>query len=87
MENLAGIAIAVLLLIAIVSIIPMIGDRIENARGDLAADSQWNSTTNTDIVEGYNIWGDVGSMISLAAVVLVLGVVLRALLKFSGAIE
>ena len=82
MERLSSIAIGVLLLIAVVAIIPMVGDRIEDARGTLAADSQWNSSVNTDIVEGYDIWGDVGSMISLAAVVIVVGVVIAVLVKF-----
>ncbi|MCD4821844.1 MAG: hypothetical protein K8R11_07215 [Methanococcoides sp.] len=60
----------------------MIGSEVDAATGDLAADSQWNSTTNTDIATGADLWGSVGGMISLAAVISIVGIVLSSIMYF-----
>jgi len=44
--------------------------------------SDWDPITNTDISTGYSLWEDVGSMIALAAVIIVVGVVLSAIMYF-----
>lgn len=80
--QLIAAAIGALILVVIFSVVPMIGSEVDDATGDLAADSQWNSTTNTDIATGADLWGSVGSMISLAAVIIVVGVVLAAIMYF-----
>jgi len=81
-DKLVAAAIGALILVVIFSVVPMIGSEVDDATGDLAADSPWNSTTNTDIATGADLWGSVGSMISLAAVIIIVGVVLGAIMYF-----
>lgn len=82
MNQLIAAAIGALILVVVFSVVPMVGSEVDEATGDLAADSEWNSTYNTDIATGSGLWEDVGSMISLAAVIIVVGVVLGAIMYF-----
>jgi hypothetical protein len=82
MNQLGAAAIGVLVLVVIFSVIPMIGSEVDEATGDLAADSEWNATYNTDIPTGSGLWEDTGGMISLAAVIIIVGFVLGAIMYF-----
>jgi len=82
MNQLVGSAIGALILVVVFAVVPMVGSQVDDATGDLAADSEWNATYNTDLATGYGLWEDVGSMISLAAVIIVVGVVLGAIMYF-----
>ena len=72
MKGLVSLAILALVLVAVFQIVPMVGDKIDSATGDLAVDSQWNSSVNTDLQTGSALWTDVGSMIGLGAIVLII---------------
>jgi len=82
MNKLVGFSIGALILVVIFAIVPLIGSEVDAATGDLAADSPWNSTYNAEIATGADLWGDVGSMISLAAVILVIGVVIASIMYY-----
>jgi hypothetical protein len=64
------------------SIVPLLGSEVDAATGDLGADSAWNATVNTNIATGADLWGSVGSMISLAAVIVIVGIVLTSIMVF-----
>jgi hypothetical protein len=81
-NQLAGAAIGVLMLVVVFSVIPLIGSEVDEATGDLAADSDWNSSYNADIPTGTDLWEDTGGMISLAAVIIIVGFVLSAIMYF-----
>jgi len=82
MNQLVGFSIGALILVVIFAIVPLVGSQVDAATGDLAADSEWNATYNTDLATGSGLWEDVGSMISLAAVILVIGVVIGAIMYY-----
>lgn len=81
-DKLVAASIGALILVVIFSVIPMIGSEVDAATGDLAADSDWNSTHNAEIETGADLWGSIGGMISLAAIIIVVGIVLGAIMYF-----
>ena len=52
MNLIIAIAIGILTLIAVFSVIPVVGGSIDNAMPDVGADSDWNTTTNPDLPSG-----------------------------------
>jgi hypothetical protein len=59
MDMLGSIAIGLLGLVIIFSLVMTIGPKIDETRpSDLAADSDWNATYNTDLVEPATLWSD-----------------------------
>ena len=67
-----GILMAGLLLVVIGQIIPFIGTVMEDATPDMAVDSEWNRTYNTDLPEVSSTWGTLvtvlGGGLSLSAI-------------------
>jgi len=79
-ELLVGIAITVVVLIALYSIIPIIGENLDSA-ASVGADSDWNSDVNSDIETGVGLWESIGPLITLAAIVSVLAVVILVIMQ------
>ncbi len=85
MDMLGSIAIGLLGLVIIFSIVMTIGPKIDDTRPtDLAADSDWNSTYNTDLVEPATLWSDNATFISLAAMVIIISVLMFYIFRMRG---
>jgi hypothetical protein len=77
MDMLGSIAIGLLGLVIIFSLVMTIGPKIDETRPtDLDADSDWNSTYNTDLVEPATLWSDNATFISLSAMVIIISVLM-----------
>lgn len=74
-------SIATLVLVVIFAVIPMIGAQVDDAI-DVPSGSEWNTTENTDIQTGAALWGDVGGIISITAVILIVSILLGAIMFF-----
>ncbi len=87
LDALIGIAIGLIVLVAVFSIAPLIGDKITTA-ADIEGDSVWNATNmeaaNADAV---SIWTDNASLIGLAVLVMILGIVIASIMVFGGRSE
>ena len=81
MEKLAVAAIGIMVLVIIFGVIPMVGEKMDDVQ-DIASGSNWNYTTNDDIVRGSDLWSDTGGMIVLAAIISIVGVVIVAVMRF-----
>ena len=81
MEKLAAASIGIMVLVIIFGVIPMVGEKMDGV-SDVAAGSNWNYSTNSDIVRGSDMWGDTGGMIVLAAIISIVGVVIAAVSRF-----
>lgn len=69
---------ALVVLIVYFAIIPLLGDRIDQA-ADIPAGSDWNETDNPGLVTGAELWEDNGGMISIAMIIIVVSVILLVL--------
>ena len=78
MEGLGLMAIGVLVLIVAFTIIPIVGSELDSAV-TLGATSQWNSSVNTDIPTGVDLWESVGGILKVAGIIVVVGGFLRTL--------
>ena len=76
MNLIIAIAIGILTLIAIFSVIPVVGGSIDNAMPALDEGSEWNTTTNTDLPSGASMWTQLGPLLVLAVLALVIGLVI-----------
>jgi len=76
-------SIAVAALVIIFAIVPMIGYQVDTAV-PIPSGSQWNATTNTNIVTGVALWGAVGPLIKLVAIVSFLGLVIASVILLAG---
>jgi len=77
MDMLASVAIGLLGLVIIFSLVMTIGPKIDATRPtDLANDSDWNSTYNTDLVEPATLWSDNATFISLSAMVIIISILM-----------
>ena len=75
-----SLVIGVAVITVLFMVIPMIGENVDDAWTPGTA-SNWNSTVNTDLVAGDDIWTDMGSMISIGVLVLIVGgIILKPLI-------
>lgn len=81
MEKLATAAIGIMVLVIIFGVVPMVGEKMDNVQ-DIPTGSNWNHTTNDNIVRGSDLWSDTGGMIVLAAIISIVGVVIVAVMRF-----
>jgi len=87
MEGLGAMAIGVLVLIVAFTIIPIVGDQLDNAvtidgytnETTKTGGSQWNSTVNSDIPTGVDLWQSVGGILKVAGIIVVVAGFLRTL--------
>ena len=84
MEMLGSVAVGLLGLVIIFSIVMVIGSKMDEAIGDLPADSDWNTTNNPDMIEPSTIWSDNATFISLAAMVIIISVLMFYVFRISG---
>lgn len=78
-----GIAIGLIVLVAVFSIAPVIGSNIDSSV-TIPATSQWNATTNADMVTGVEIWTQNSALLILAVMVSILSLVIFAIMKING---
>ena len=69
---------ALVVLIVYFAIIPLLGDRIDQA-ADIPSGSNWNATEHPGLVTGAELWEDNGGMISIAMIIIVVSVILLVL--------
>jgi len=81
MEKLAVASIGIMVLVIIFGVIPMVGEKMDDVQ-DIATNSSWNNSYNSDIVRGSDLWSDTGGMIVLAAIISIVGVVIAAVMRF-----
>lgn len=76
-------SIAVAALVIIFAIIPMIGFQVDTAV-PIPTNSSWNASTNPTIVTGVSLWGSIGPLIKLVAIVSFLGLVIASVIMLAG---
>ena len=77
---LVGIAIGLIVLVAVFSIAPLIGDSIDEA-SSVEGDSEWNKTNMAAAgADGVSLWTDNASLIGLAVLVLILSIVIGVIM-------
>ena len=76
-------AIGLIVLVAVFSLAPLIGSNIDSA-ASIPAASQWNSTTNTDIPTGVEIWTQNAGLLMLAVMVSILAMIIWAIMRIRG---
>ena len=80
MGGLVVFTIGVVVLIAVTMFVPTIAGTIQDAQPDLAADSDWNATHNTDLPNIADKYTQISPLIWLAAIVAVIALVLGVLI-------
>jgi len=78
-----GMAIGLIVLVAVFSIAPVVGSNID-ASVTIPASSQWNSTTNADMTTGVEIWTQNSALLILAVMVSILSLVIFAIMRIRG---
>ncbi len=78
MEGLGAMAIGVLVLIVAFTIIPIVGSELDQAV-QLGATSDWNSSHNSDVPTGVDLWTSVGGILKVAGIIVVVAGFLRTL--------
>lgn len=76
MSLIIAIAIGLITLIAIITVGPVVGGSIEGAMPDVGATSSWNSSYNTDLPDGADVWEQMVPLLVLAVLALVIGLVI-----------
>lgn len=77
---LVGIAIGLIVLVAVFSLAPLIGDKIATA-ADVTAGSDWDATNMSAAgADGVTLWTDNASLIALAVLVLILSIVIGVIM-------
>lgn len=86
MQGLAVMGIGVLTLITVYTLIPLVGYQLENSTTLPASGvgSQWNSTVNTAIPTGPDLWESLGGIIKVAGVIVIVGGFLQTLRGLRG---
>lgn len=79
-DALVGIAIGIIVLVAVFSIAPVIGYNIDSST-PIPAASQWNSTTNTDLTTGVEIWTQSSNLLITALIISILALVIFAIMR------
>lgn len=80
MDKFIGIGIAALVLVIVFTIVPLIGAEMEGAV-TIDNDSEWNSSTNPDIVTGVSLWESIGGIIKVGAFIAVVVVFIAGVYK------
>ncbi len=83
MELVIAVAIGLIVLAAVFSLAPVIGDKIDNSI-TVSADSEWNSTENANLPTGVDIWKDNASLISLVVLVMIISLAIFYIRRMGG---
>lgn len=76
MSLIISIAIGIITLVAVFAMAPVVGSTIENSMPAVSDTSDWNSTVNTDLPSGADIWSQLAPLLVLAVLALVIGLVI-----------
>ena len=79
-DAIIGIAIGLIVLVAVFSLAPVIGFNID-ASTSIPAGSQWNATTNPDMTTGNELWTQNSTLLILALMVSILGLVIYSIMR------
>lgn len=74
-----GIAIGLIVLVAVFSLAPVIGSNIDSSV-NVPAGSQWNATENTDMITGDSLWTQNAGLLALAVMVSILSLVIFSIM-------
>lgn len=80
MGALVGIAISVIVLIAVFSLAPVIGSNID-AAANVPAGSDWNATENVDLKTGAEVWTQYSGLIILVGLISLLSLAIWAIMR------
>ena len=83
MELVISVAIGLIVLAAVFSLAPVIGDKIDSSV-DVPNGSAWNTTENPDIPTGVDIWSDNASLISLVVLVMIISLAIFYIRRMGG---
>lgn len=70
--GLVAAAIGVMMLVMTFIIVPMVGYQMDESI-EIDNTSNWHIDTNADIPQGYDLWTDLSGIISVAALVMIVG--------------
>lgn len=70
MAGLGMMAIGILTLIVTFTIIPIVGDSLDNSVA-FTTNSSWNSSFNTDVPSAVDLWTSVGGILKVGAIIVV----------------
>lgn len=73
---LASMAVGILTLAVVIMLGPTIGGSIENSMPELGATSDWNSSYNTDIPTGSEVWEQLIPFLIIVGIVLLAAVII-----------
>lgn len=74
MGPLIAIAIGAVVLIAVMMFAPVIAGTIEESMPNLAEDSQWNASVNTDLPDTADTWTTISGLLVLCAIIIVISI-------------
>lgn len=83
MELVIAVAIGLIVLAAVFSLAPVIGDKIDSSV-TVPSGSDWNTTEHTDIPTGVDIWSDNASLISLVVLVMIISLAIFYIRRMGG---
>lgn len=83
MELVISVAIGLIVLAAIYSLAPVIGDKIDSSV-TVPAGSQWNISENPEIPTGVDIWTDNATLISLVVLVMIISLAIFYIRRMGG---
>lgn len=81
--TLVGVTIGVMMLVITFIIIPMVGDQMDQSI-TVTSGSEWNHSQNSDIPTGYDLWTDLSGMITVAAIVVIVGMLFKVFKSIKG---
>lgn len=79
MGLLGSLAISLLVFAVVMMLAPVIGGSMEDAMPALGVTSEWNSSYNTDIVTGADVWEQTTPFLIVVAIVILAAVVIYVL--------
>ena len=80
-----GIIMAVVFLVLIM-FVPTIMSSVETAQPDLAADSDWNSSFNTDLPDVADTYSSLSSILVAVVIIIIVGIAIFALLRMGNTV-
>ncbi len=83
MELVISVAIGLIVLAAVFSLAPVIGDKIDNSI-TVSSGSDWNTSENPNIPTGVSIWKDNASLISLVVLVMIISLAIFYIRRMGG---
>lgn len=67
---------SILAFVVVISVAPMIGGTFEATMPDLSASSEWNTSYNTDIPTGVEVWEQTIPFLIVCAIVIIAALII-----------